>query len=126
MTMNLSDLINQMIDFKNEKARLEQQVKDVQKQIAQLESDIMHAMNEAGTTKAASEAGHSATMKKSLQPTITDWDQFYAYVTSTKNFDLLQKRLSSTAFRDRWEAGEEIPGSSSVELWGLTVTQSRK
>jgi len=34
---------------------------------------------------------------------------------------LLHKRLSSTAFRERWEAGEAIPGTEASEVWELTV-----
>ena len=63
---------------------------------------------------------------RSVHPTITNWDEFYEYVTKTNSFDLLHKRLSSTAFKDRWEAGEIIPGSTTAEVWGLSVTKSRK
>jgi hypothetical protein len=124
--MNLSELINKLAAVKQQRTDLAAQDSDLSKEIALLESDIMHAMSEAGTTKAASELGHSVTMAKKHVPVITDWESFYEYVSQTKSFDLLHKRLSSTAFKDRIEHGEQIPGSSTTELWGITLIKSRK
>jgi len=124
--MNISQLIDGLRDLKQQKEDLGKQEKAINEKIAAIEGDIMHAMNEAGTFKAMSEAGHSVTMAKKVHPTIVDWDQFYAYVSSTKSFDLLHRRLSSTAFQDRWKEGESIPGATTAEVWGLTLTKSRK
>ena len=124
--MNLSELINQLVEVKNQRADLANTDSDLSKQAAALESDIMHAMSEVGTTKAASDSGHSVTMSKKSVPVITDWDAFYAYVSQTKSFDLLHNRLSTLAFKDRIEQGELIPGSSTTELWGINLTKSRK
>ena len=124
--MNLSELINQMVELQSQRKSLADQDSALSKQLSQLEADIMHAMSTAGTFKSASDAGHSVTMAKKLHPTITDWNEFYGYVTKTNSFDLLHKRLSSTAFKDRWEAGEQIPGSTAAEVWGISVTKSRK
>lgn len=124
--MNLSELINQLVDVKRQRTDIASQDSELSIKAAQLESDIMHAMSEAGTTKAASEAGHSVSMSKKSVPTINDWDAFYTYVQQTKSFDLLHKRLSITAFKDRLEQGEQVPGSSMTELWGINLTQSRK
>ena len=44
------------------------------------------------------------------QPTVTDWDAFYAYVQTTGEFDLLQRRVSSTAIKARWDNAAEVPG----------------
>jgi len=126
MKMLINELIDQIVEIKIKRDECTALDKELSKTQAILEGDLMNLMSTAGTTKAASEAGHSVTMKKVVHPTIIDWDLFYDYVTKTKSFDLLHKRLSSTAFRDRWEAKEEIPGSSSAEVWGITVTKSRK
>jgi len=124
--MNLSELINQLVEVKRQRSDIASQDSELSKQASQLEADIMHLMSEVGTTKAATETGHSVVMAKKSVPVITDWDAFYSYVQQTKSFDLLHKRLSTTAFKDRAENGEQIPGSSITELWGITLTQSRK
>jgi hypothetical protein len=124
--MSLSDLINQLVDIRNQRTELSKQDKTLTEKASKLESDIMHAMNEVGTFRASSDFGHSVSMVKKVHPTVVNWDDFYTYLITTRNFDLLQKRLSSPAFRDRWDQGECIPGASSSEVWELSTTQSRK
>jgi hypothetical protein len=126
MNLTLTALIEQLVDVKQKRTDIAAQDSDLSKQAAALEADIMHLMSEVGTTKAATESGHSVTMAKKTVPVINDWDAFYGYVQETKSFDLLHKRLSTTAFKDRAENGEQIPGSTITELWGITLTKSRK
>jgi len=124
--MNLTELIEQLVEIRRKRTDIASQDSELSKQASQIEADMMHLMSEVGTTKAATETGHSVVMSKKSVPVITDWDAFYSYVQQTKSFDLLHKRLSTTAFKDRAENGEQIPGSSITELWGITLTQSRK
>jgi hypothetical protein len=123
--MNISELINQLISVKQQRTELAAKDSELSKEVSRLEADIMHAMTEAGTTKAASPEGHSAAMNKKTHPVIVDWNTFYEYVAKSQSFDLLHKRLSSTAFKDRWESGEVIPGTSTSEVWELSVRASR-
>lgn len=53
-----------------------------------------------------------------------DWSKVYNYIKKGRGdsrFDLLQKRLSSTAVRERGEEGIVIPGVKQVELERLSV-----
>lgn len=122
----LNDLIDQLVEIRRQRADLSAQDKLLVQKAAALEGDIMHAMTEAGTFRAASAQGHSVSMHKKVHPAISDWTEFYKYVSETGSFDLLQKRLSSTAFKDRWNSGDAIPGATSAEVWELSITTSRK
>lgn len=124
--MNISDLINSLVEVRQQRAQLAVQDKELVQKATQLEADIMHAMTEAGTFRAASDVGHTVNMAKKVHPTIVSWDDFYNYLAETRNFDLIQKRLSGPAFRDRWDQGVAIPGASSSEVWELSISQSRK
>lgn len=123
--MNISELIDEIIRVKAERESLNTLSSTLTSRLVTLERDLMEAMSAAGTTKAASTAGHSCKMEKKVYPAIKDWNAFYNYVQETNSFDLLHKRLSNTAFRDRWAAGEEIPGTSSSEIWEIAITKSR-
>ena len=124
--MQIDALIEQYVGIKNQRSQLAAQDKELSQQATKLQADIMHAMSEAGTYKAATAGGHSVSMVKKVHPAIVDWTEFYNYVAETGNFDLLQKRLSAPAFRDRWDAGTPIPGAGSTEVWELSISQSRK
>lgn len=117
---NIKDLIDDYVSTKNEREALSETIKEKTTKLGRLEGDIMKLMSEAGLSQAASDKA-SCTMKLSKHPAIKDWQQFYAYVANTGQFELLHKRLSSTAFRERWEAGEVIPGTEASDLWELTV-----
>ena len=122
--MNLKELIDMYVETKNEREDLSAQVKEKTEKLTRLEGDIMALMSDAGISKAGSDKA-SCTMKMSKHPAIDDWNQFYGYVAQTGQFELLHKRLSSTAFRERWEAGEVIPGTSVSEVWELTVVRRK-
>lgn len=123
--MNISELIEEIIKVKGQRSDLTVVDSELAKKLHVLEKDLMQAMNMAGTVKAASDSGHSCKMEQKPYPAIVDWNSFYEYVSTTNSFDLLHKRLSNAAFRDRWAAGEEIPGTSQSQVWELTVTKSR-
>lgn len=123
--MKIDEMINELVRIKQEQADLAAKNRDLAQDAARLEGDIMKAMSEAGTTKAATTAGHSVTMNKKIYPAIEDWAAFYRYVEDNHAFDLLHKRLSNPSFRDRWEAGEVIPGTSQSEVWELALRTVR-
>lgn len=52
----------------------------------------------------------SASLVRSLKPTVTDWDLVNKYIETHDAWDLRNKAANAAAFRARWEAGEEIPG----------------
>ena len=84
----------------------------------------MSLMSDVGITKAASDKA-SLTMREVKHPSIDNWTLFYDYVAQTGQFELLHKRLSSTAFREHWEAGGAIPGTSSSSVWELSVVRRK-
>ena len=70
--MKISELIDELISLKEQRTELANLDSSLSKRVSQLESDLMHAMNSAGTMKAASERGHSVTMSKNYtQPLLT-------------------------------------------------------
>jgi hypothetical protein len=123
--MNIAELLDRLVEVKQQKAALAAQASELSKLQQTIESDLMNAMMAAGTLRGASEHGHSCSIQKALHPAITDWQQFYDHVVETRSFDLLTKRLSATAFRERWATGTPVPGAQSAEVWEIRVNQSR-
>jgi len=52
----------------------------------------------------------TVTIKKKRIPVVVDWKKFYEHIRKTKNWDLMQRRLSNAAIEERWEAGKKVPG----------------
>jgi hypothetical protein len=118
----LAELIDAFVAEKNKRDDLQEQVKECTRRMTTLEGDIMSQMSEAGISQAGSDKA-SCFMRQTKQPAIVDWNAFYGYVAETKQFELLHKRLSSTAFKERWDAGEAIPGTTATEVWDLRIVR---
>ena len=118
--MKISELIDRFVEVKAVKEDLAEQIKQCNEKLAAIEADIMEQMSNAGISQAASDKA-SCNMKKVTHPAITDWDAFYKHVAQTGEFELLHKRLSLAAIRERWEAGKEIPGTVATSSWEVTI-----
>ena len=55
-------------------------------------------------------------IKEEIVPTVQDWDEVYKYLIQTKQFELIQKRMSATAFRELLQMGMNVPGVKATEL----------
>ena len=118
--MNIKELIDAYVEQKALKESLNENIKKCNEKMANLEADIMEQMATAGISQAASDKA-SCSMREVKHPAIEDWNAFYNYVAETNQFELLHKRLSSQVFRERWEAGENIPGTTASSVWELSV-----
>lgn len=56
-------------------------------------------------------------------PVVEDWPKFYAHVKKTGNFELLQRRLSDGAVKERWENKKDVPGVSKLNIKKVSCTQ---
>ena len=62
-------------------------------------------------------------ISRSEYPTIEDDTKFFAFVLKTKSLDLLQRRLSVEAVRERWAAKKVIPGVGKFTKIRLHLTK---
>ena len=53
-------------------------------------------------------------------PAVQDWDAFYKHILSSGDFSLLQKRVGAAACKERWDAGEEVPGITKFPVYKLS------
>lgn len=65
-----------------------------------------------------------ASIKRSDVPTFDNDRKFFAYVKKTGDFDLLQRRLSVEACRERWAAKKQIPGVGIFTKVSLNLTKT--
>ena len=55
-------------------------------------------------------------LKNEIVPTVENWDDLHEHIVKTGQFELLQKRMSATAYRELITAGMDVPGVKSTEL----------
>lgn len=53
-------------------------------------------------------------------PVISDWQKYYAYIKDNDAWEMLERRPGKLACRERWEAGEIIPGCDKFPVYKLS------
>lgn len=112
------DLLKKLrINLDAAKAKL----KPLEKRINDEEAALLEIMVETKTESVRGKLGRGTVLRQ-LVPTIEDSKKFEAYVIKHKAFDLYQRRLNTTAWRDRVEDGKPVPGIKGFQRVSLRVS----
>lgn len=107
----LGKAIDKIFALRSKKAELEAAAKDVERQIADLDVEILESLEASGLEKTATKAG-SVSISMSTVAQVTDWDEFLDYIYKKKYGHLLQRRVSDPAWRELIEQGKKVPGTT--------------
>jgi len=64
-----------------------------------------------------------ATVVTKRVPSVKDWGKLYAHILKTKSFDLVQKRVSAEAVKERWDAKKPVPGVEGFTVKRVSLTK---
>ena len=95
---NMDDMLNDLAETRKE-----------------LETQIATTLKGQGIDRVGNDAC-TLSIKEEIVPTVEDWDKVYQHILDTKQFELLQKRMSATAYRELLQLGMDLPGVTSTEL----------
>jgi hypothetical protein len=104
---------------------IERKAKELKEEEVIQRNKIFELLANLGLTK-ASGAVATAGIKVSNVPLVEDWDKLHEYIKTTGEFDLMQKRISVTAWRARYDEGIEVPGVSKVEDVDISLTKASR
>jgi hypothetical protein len=95
---------------------------DIKREFAALEAHLIATLPKSDLDGAIG-AVAMAKLRRTLVPNITDWRELYAYVKKNNAWDLIQKRASAPAFRERWADKKIIPGAEPFTKISLSLTK---
>lgn len=106
--------IGQLIDYDyelREKIRaLSQQVDELKEEREKVESQILEVMDEQGVVRASGSKA-TASVTEQIVGHVKDWDRFYGFISRTKSFHLLERRVANGAYREAIASRDKpIPG----------------
>lgn len=55
--------------------------------------------------------------------TVKDWDAVYKYISKTKRWELMQRRMNDKACKELWEDKKTIPGVEPFNVLGISLTK---
>ena len=133
--MNVDDLTAKYIELRDRIATITKEaeeaaskLKDIQEAIADKIKEIMH---EQGVTSLKTPHG-TAYIAYRESATVADWDVLLGFIKAQEAWDLLERRVSKTAVKDRMEEDrhgqyqhEPPPGVNFVRIEGVNVRRGK-
>ena len=111
----LNDLMDELTAIRKEESDILASQKQLRLRRNDLESEIMWKMEEQGLDQIANDRC-TISKKKEIVPTVDDWDVLHQHILDTKQFELLQRRMSATAYRELLPMELSVPGVKATEL----------
>lgn len=76
-------------------------------------------------TESSGVAGKMArvTITTKVVPQVTDWDALYKHIKKSGEFELMQRRLSEGAVKERWENDKSVPGVGTFTTVGVGINK---
>ena len=113
--VTLDDKMNMLADTRAKLKVLLDQEKELKNVQNALEAEIAADMERQGLTQTGNDVC-TISLKTETVPTVEDWDVLHQHISDTGRFELLQKRMSATAYRELIAMEPSVPGVRSTEL----------
>jgi len=113
--VTLDDKMNMLADTRAKLKVLLEQEKELKNVQNALEAEIAADMERQGLTQTGNDVC-TISLKTETVPTVEDWDVLHQHISDTGRFELLQKRMSATAYRELIAMEPSVPGVRSTEL----------
>ena len=111
----LNDIMDELTSIRRQESDIQASHKKLRLRRNDLESEIMWKMEEQGLDQIANDLC-TISKKKEIVPTVEDWDALHQHILDTRQFELLQKRMSATAYRELLQMDMSVPGVKATEL----------
>lgn len=101
------------------------EVKELQATESEAKAAVLKLLGETGLEKASGKLATAGILKSDI-PIITDWDALYGYIKEHDRFDLLQRRIGVTAWRELYDDGVLVAGTEAGTDTDLSLTKSTR
>jgi len=110
--------------LRDEKAAAKKVVDAIEADEKMVKEYIIQTLPKSNAEGVTGKVANVAVVRKEV-PQVKDWDKFYAHVKRTNAWDLMQRRLSDSAVKERWEAGKKIPGVEVFTAVSVSCTKAK-
>tara|TARA_R100000458_G_C8261733_1_gene237146 strand:+ start:988 stop:1368 length:381 start_codon:yes stop_codon:yes gene_type:complete len=111
----MDELLTELTEVRTSLKNLQEKERGFKSRKMELEARIVSTLKEQGIDRIGND-NCTVSIKEEIVPTVEDWDQVYQHLLQTKQFELIQKRMSATAFRELLQMGMNVPGVKATEL----------
>lgn len=118
--LKVDKLLDTLAVLRDEQAQADAAAAAAKKACSDIEEQLLAALIDSGL-ETTGNANLIASVKRSEVPSIEDSAAFDAFVLKHKALDLYQRRLSTTAWRERQQAGIIVDGITVKPVVALSV-----
>lgn len=121
----LGEKIDQLYEMRAKRLEAARQVEEM-KRLEKLHQ--FGIMEELKALKLQGSKGNVATATITTDTTarVVDWKKFHKYLLKTGELDLMQQRISVTAWKERVADGKQVPGVEGVDVEDLSLTKATR
>jgi len=113
---------DKLFELRNKRLAEQKKVDEIAAEETALKNHIIENLPKSEASGVAGKLARVTVVTKQV-PQVKDWDAFYKYVKKTGSFDLMQKRLTDAAIKERWEAGKEVPGVEHFNAVSVSINK---
>ena len=113
---------DKLFELRNKRLAEQKKVDEIAAEESALKNHVIENLPKSEASGVAGKLARVTVVTKQI-PQVKDWDAFYKYVKKTGSFDLMQKRLTDAAIKERWEAGKEVPGVEHFNAVSVSINK---
>ena len=121
----LGACVDVLYRMREERLAVEKTVDALKNEETAMRDYIINTFSKSDIEGAKGKVASCSVIRKTVAQ-VEDWDKLYNYIEKNKAWDLLQRRVSDTAFRERLEAEETVPGVNPFVVVSLSLTKAGK
>lgn len=118
-----ADMMARLFEIRSEKAALKDKEKSLSAEADLIEAELLKRMDEQGSTRVSTSLG-TAIVTETVLPNVNDWDALYEWIKANDAFHILQRRVSSPAYRELLDTGTELPGTNPYRERSISLRSS--
>lgn len=118
----LGACVDQLYKMRESRLVEEKRIDELKKKESDLRDHILKNFAKTDIEGAKGKVASASVSRKTVAQ-VEDWTKVFSYIAKNDAWDLLQKRMNDSAFRERIEANETIPGAQAFVVVGLSVNK---
>ena len=122
MLQDTANLVDEYADTREQRLALQRQVDKLDEKEKGLKAKLIESLVAASATAIGGQR-MIVTLVPKEKPVAKDWKSLYAFIVANDAWDLLQKRLTETAVKARWEEGIVVPGVEKFPVNDLSISK---
>lgn len=118
----LAACADKLFETHERRLELQRQAKELEEQESKLKQHLIEKLPDQDASGVAGKLCRISLVNKEV-PYAKDWPEIYKHIQKTGHFDLLGRRLNSSAVAERWENGEEVPGVETYTTTSVSINK---